>query len=58
MIEILLNRAGELEYGSIDMLYATIVGNLDDTFIRYKYSDGRGRAHTSPDPKYSPRRSF
>jgi hypothetical protein len=58
MIEILLNRAGEPEYGSIDMLYATIVGNLNDTFIGDKYSDGRGRAHTFPAPKYSPRRSF
>lgn len=57
-VEEILNRAGEPEYESTGMLYTTIIGNLDDTFIGHKYSDGRGGTHTPPDPKSSPRRSF
>ena len=53
-----LNRAGEPEYQSGEMLYTTIVGNLDDNFIGRKYSDERGGSGTCPDPKCSPRRSL
>lgn len=53
-----LNRVGEAEYGSAGMLYTSIVGNLDDSFIGRKYSDEREGAHTCPDPKCSTRQSF
>jgi len=50
-----LSRAGESEYRSSEMLYNTIVGNLDDSFIGRKYFDERGGARTCPDPKSSTR---
>lgn len=53
-----LNRVGEPSYESSEVLYATLVGNLDDRFIGRKYSDGRGGAHTCPDPKCPPQQSF
>jgi hypothetical protein len=53
-----LNRAGEPKYQSGEMLYTTIVGNLDDSFIGRKYFDERGGARTCTDPKCSPRRSL
>lgn len=53
-----LNRAGEPEYQSSEMLYNTIIGNLDDSFIGRKYFDERGGARTCPDPKSSSRQSF
>ncbi len=40
------------------MLYTSIVGNLDDSFIGRKYSDEREGAHTCPDRKCSTRQSF
>lgn len=54
----ILNRVDEASYESSDMLYTTIIGNLDDAFIGRKYSDDRGGAHTCPDPKCTTRRSF
>lgn len=54
----ILDRAGEPEYQSTDMVYATIIGNLGDIFIGHKYADGRGGARTCPDPKSATRRSF
>lgn len=53
-----LNRADEPVYQSTNMLYTTIVGNLDDSFIGRKYSDERGGAHTCPDPRCSTRQFF
>lgn len=53
-----LDRAGEPTYQSAEMLYMTIVGNLDETFVGRKYSDGRGGAYKCPDPRCGPRRSL
>lgn len=58
LVSEILNRVGETEYRSTGMLYTSIVGNLDDSFIGRKYSDERGGAHTCPDPKCSTRQSF
>ena len=57
-VDEVLNRVGEPSYESSEVLYATLVGNLDDRFIGRKYSDGRGGAHTCPDPKCPPQQSF
>jgi hypothetical protein len=54
----ILNRVDESSYESRDMLYTTLVGNLDDSFIGRKYSDDRGGAHTCPDPKCPTQQSF
>ena len=54
----ILTRVDESSYESSGMLYTTIIGNLDDRFIGRKYSDGRGGAHTCPDPKCATQPSF
>lgn len=47
-----LTRADEPTYASPEVLYATIVGNLDETFIGRKFYDDRGGTFGS-DPRDS-----
>lgn len=53
-----LARADESEYGSSEILYTAIIGNLDETFIGRKYYDDRSGCQTSTDPRDHTRRSF
>ncbi|GAA0536842.1 hypothetical protein ABNG02_12175 [Halorubrum ejinorense] len=54
----ILDPVEEESYLSSDALYATIVGNLDETFIGRKYYDDRGsvtlegEAGDEPDPSF------
>lgn len=54
----ILEVSGEPTYDSTDMLYATIVGNLDDAFIGRKYYDDRGGDHTPADEDDRPGFTF
>lgn len=54
----ILSRAGEPTYRSSEILYTTIIGNLDDTFIGRKHYDDRGGSHTHPDPRRATQRSL
>lgn len=53
----ILTRTGEPTYRSPDMVYTSIIGNLDDRFIGRKYYDDRSGTHTLPDPRRSTRQS-
>ena len=44
----ILETSGDPAYDSAEVLYATIVGNLDDTFIGRKFYDDRAGVHDGP----------
>ena len=54
----ILTRANEPTYSSAEMLYTTIVGNLDETFIGRKYYDDRSGSNTRPDTGHSTQQSL
>lgn len=57
-IQEVLDGIGEESYPTADALYATIVGNLDDTFIGRKYYDDRGGVPSGTEREDEPAVSF
>jgi len=54
----ILTQANEPTYMSAEMLYTTIVGNLDESFIGRKYYDDRSGSNIRLDDRRSTRNSF
>ncbi|MFB6087099.1 MAG: hypothetical protein ABEJ85_01150 [Haloarculaceae archaeon] len=54
-VETVLNRTEETTYQSVDDVYATLVGTVDDAYIGRKFYDDRGGAPSIPE--YRPRRT-
>lgn len=54
----ILTRANESTYVSAEMLYTTIVGNLDEAFIGRKYYDDRSGSGVRSDTGRSTRKSL
>lgn len=54
----ILEQTDESTYYSSEMLFTTIIGNLDERFIGNKYYDDRAGNSTCMDPRRSFERSF
>jgi hypothetical protein len=48
----------DCQYHSAQMLYNTVIGNLDDAFVARKYYDDRAGAHDHVDPRRSAQKSL
>lgn len=54
----ILTRVDEQTYPSPEMLYTTVVGNLDEAFVGRKHYDDRGGTGAGGDPRRPSQRSL